>query len=267
MLPQFEEAAKSLEPGEVSEVVQTAHGHHLIRLEERRTPTREQFAERLRRQRGRQAAAEYLATLERQAAPRPEGNVVAVVRQLALDPAADLPEGTGDTLVRYESGAVTVADARRFLRRQRPEVRQQIATAGEPAIHQGVLQPLLRSRLVEAAARRQGVEASAEDIAGAVEVLRGQVRDAARQLGLLDVRAATAGEEVDLEAVIGDLIAKTARNEVPVVTLGPVSQVLRARYPSTLRDDRAVLVEQRLRELRGTGADPTAAPAPDTATD
>ena len=151
-----------------------------------------------------------------------------------------------------------------------PRVRMDDAKVAELAAsvaEKGVLQPLLRSRLVEAAARRQGVEASAEDIAGAVEVLRGQVRDAARQLGLLDVRAATAGEEVDLEAVIGDLIAKTARNEVPVVTLGPVSQVLRARYPSTLRDDRAVLVEQRLRELRGTGADPTAAPAPDTATD
>ena len=108
------------------------------------------------------------------------------------------------------------------------------------------------------------MEASAEDIAAAVEVLRGQVRDAARQLGLLDIRPAPAGEEVDLEAVIGELIAKTARNEVPVVTLGPVSQVLRARYPSTLRDDRAVLVEQRLLELRGTGVDQAAAPAPDT---
>ncbi len=265
MLPQFEAAAKSLEPGEVSEVVQTAHGHHLIRLEERRTPTREQFAERLRRQRGREASAQYLSTLERQAAPRIHGDVTALIRQLALDPAADLPEGTSDTLMTYESGAVTVADARRFLRRQPSEVRQQIAGAGEPVIRQGVLQPLLRGRLVDAAARRQGLEASAEDVAAAVETLRGQVREAARQLGLLDVRPANPGEEVDLEPVIADLIAKTARDELPVVTLGPVSQVLRARYPSTLRDDRAVLVEQRLRELRGPTTEQTPAPATDSA--
>ena len=45
MVPPFEKAALALEPGAVSEVVESPFGYHVIRLEERRAETAVPFEE------------------------------------------------------------------------------------------------------------------------------------------------------------------------------------------------------------------------------
>lgn len=74
MVPAFEKLAFSLKPGEVSDPVRTAVGWHVLKLEERRAvgllPLAElkpQIEEKLRREQGERAAAQYVKTL-RQAA-------------------------------------------------------------------------------------------------------------------------------------------------------------------------------------------------------
>jgi peptidyl-prolyl cis-trans isomerase C len=45
MLPEFEEAAFALEPGALSDVVETDYGFHLLRVEEKRAPALQPYAE------------------------------------------------------------------------------------------------------------------------------------------------------------------------------------------------------------------------------
>ncbi|MBI5556790.1 MAG: peptidylprolyl isomerase [Deltaproteobacteria bacterium] len=68
MAPEFEKAAFSLKPGEVSEIVQTNFGFHLIRLEERKEPVvqpisavREQLTKALTIEKKKKTVDEYVA--------------------------------------------------------------------------------------------------------------------------------------------------------------------------------------------------------------
>ncbi len=262
MVPPFEEAAFALEPGEVSEPVETRDGYHLIQLEERRTPTREQFRQRLQRQRSAQALNAYIEALEERASPDYSSNAAAVARQLAREPAGEggeageAGEGEGaasDTLVRFEGGALTLRDVDAHLRDQPPQVRSRIASADPERLVEGLLRPLVRQQLLEREARRQGLEPSVADKERSAASIRQRLVEVTRQLGLLALPEAgdeETGQGAALDQAVSELLREMVRGEREVVRLGgALSQVLRAQYPTELRDDRTVLVARRLEEL------------------
>ncbi len=67
MVPPFEEAAFSLEPGTISEIVQSQFGYHLIKSEERRTLTEDEVRDDLRKQMGNQVLRSWIAELQEDA--------------------------------------------------------------------------------------------------------------------------------------------------------------------------------------------------------
>jgi hypothetical protein len=247
MMPPFEAAAYALEPGEVSAPVETSYGWHLIRLEERRTPTLAQFRQLVQRQ----SLVAYVDSLEGHAELQIGTAAVETVRRIARDLAVPGPETAPP--VRYRNGTVTVQDVQRYIAGQRPHVRAEIADASDDRIVLGVLRPLARQKLLDEEARRHGLDPGPEDIEAEMAKIRQELTDAARSHGLLTVRgdeAADAGRAVATEQAVRELIRQVAQDQRDVRFLGPVSQVLREHYRFRVRDDMTLLVVRRLEELR-----------------
>ena len=86
MIPAFAEVAFALEPGEISGVVHTAFGFHVIKVEERRPPTTQSFDE---------ASARIHTLLEQQKTGQSVGKVLesltanATIQPLITEPAAE----------------------------------------------------------------------------------------------------------------------------------------------------------------------------------
>lgn len=257
MVPPFEEAAYGLEPGEVSEPVRTSYGYHLIRLEERRTPTEEQFRDRLERQRGAQALSEYIANLEKRANPRVDPEAVGAVRRIATDPAATI--SARDTLVRHHGGAITAEDVAGFLGTQPRQLRRQIGAAEPDRIIDGILRPILRQQLLLAEASGQAPSTTPQEREVTADTLRVRLRETARQLGLVPHPDSGAVGGAGVDQRVANVLRQMVQDERPVVPLGPLSLALRQRYGPELREDRAVLVVDRLRELRSSAAEAPAA--------
>jgi hypothetical protein len=260
----FERAVYALEPGDVSEPVQTSYGYHIVRVEERRTPTLEQFRDRVQRQRNAQAAAAYVVGLEERAGPRVEPGAPALIRELARGPATGLGPRGSEVLVRYDGGVITLGDVEDYLSSQSAQVRQQVAGAEEGQIAEGLLRPLVRLRLLEAEARRQGLEPRPEEQEAGAAGLRRELKEAARRAGLFPLPAdGGQGRGAAVDRAVGDLLAAIVQDDQEVLQLGPVSPILRGHYSVEIRTDRAVLVERRAEELRRGAGEPQAPPQPE----
>jgi parvulin-like peptidyl-prolyl isomerase len=254
-VPEFEEAAFALRPGEVSQPLRTLFGWHLVQMEERRTPTLEQF----RRQLEEEALSSYLDELEARTEPQITQQAVDQVRYLARNPAAGAGQ-EGGTLIAFDGGAVTVGDLRRHLGTFSPQARMEIATAPPERIVLGVLRPLIRQHLLDEEAGRQGLVPEAAEIEAEAARLRQRLRDAARQIGIAPVTAAGPEPAAALDPTIMEVLGQIARNERQVTGLGSLGHVLREHYGFKVRSDRANLVERRVLELRQQGGAPELTP-------
>jgi hypothetical protein len=254
MVAPFEQVVYALEPGEIGGPVETAYGYHLVRLEERRTPTREAFARRLEREHETQLAREFAVGLEQQARPRlRQGAAASIERLVGFGPASD-GEMAADTLVLFDGGAVTLMDIWNHLRRQPPEARDRLVGADAAALTERLIRPLVLQRLLTAEAHRRGLRWTEQDRQRREADVRQGLKEGARRLGLLDIRrdGDDAGAET-LTAAVERALLETIREDQGVIRVGPASFALRDHYPVEIRQDRTDLVVRRLEALRQDG--------------
>ncbi len=251
MVAGFEEAAFALEPGEVSDPVRTPFGVHVIRVEERETPSldevRDQFRERVQTQRVLSAESLYVAGLPRLETIEVREGAVDALRELAEDPDRTLSRRAASReLVRYEGGGVTAREIQEFIRHRPPGIRGQIEAAPDEQL-EGFLQDLGRTELLVEAAREAGhapSEAARDTIA---RETRARIVEATQVLGLMNV---TPGEDQSLEEAIQQEVMSYLEGILQgtrdVIPLGGVAFALREEYDVEVNDEAVDRVVEQL---------------------
>jgi hypothetical protein len=276
MVEPFEEAAFATEPGEVSEIVESQFGLHIIRVEDRRNPTfdeiRDDLAASIRQERVMQAESIFVAGVETAANVRVEDDAPAIMREVASQAGRPMSSRAASrALVRFEGGTFSAADFREFLASQPQELVGQVEGATDQELT-GLLDNLVRSELLVAEARRRGIEPDAEESRLVAEGLREQYREIARSVGVLELERES-GESTNraIDRRIREILEQVIRGETDVFPLQGLAMPLRNQFGAALSEDALARVVERVETLRAEGfegetppAVPATPPSPDT---
>jgi hypothetical protein len=243
MVLPFEEAVLELDPGEITGVVETPMGLHLIRLEERRVQgfadVAASFRVEVQSDRFQAAESSFVAALETRAGTRrAELESLDLARELASRPETRLSaRAARRPVVEWNGGALTVGELLDVLRSEQAGLRDQVTNGTDEDIS-SFLRGLTQRELLLAEARTSGLEPPRNLADSIADEVNGQLRAAARRLGLLDLDRAP-GEELDRaiargvnEAILGNLSGATQ-----VLPLGLIAFQLREAAAVTILDE------------------------------
>ena len=271
MVPEFEKAVLALKPGEISPVITTQYGYHIIRR-----PTYDQVkAQLLSASKGRSVAvaeSTYLAKLEANGKMEVKKGAVATVKALANDPDAYRRDNT--VLATSAAGKFTTARLVGWLETLPPNARvlDQIKQMPDSMVTQLVKRYAL-NELVLRQADSAKIQVDPAQLAQLHTSFTNAVRTAWAQLGVtppsLQDSAKSEGAREKLAAKrINDYFARMIQEQAPFVPVPtPVSNILRSKYKYSLNDagfDRAVEEASKIRNsadsARTAAQPPTAIP-------
>ncbi|HET9636340.1 MAG TPA: peptidylprolyl isomerase [Gemmatimonadaceae bacterium] len=269
MVPEFEKALVALKPGEISPVIETPYGYHIIRR-----PTYDQIkTQLLQASKGRSVAvaeSTYLARLEQSGKIDVKKGAVATIRALGNDPDAYRRDNT--VLATSTAGKFTTARLVGWLETLPPQARilDQIRQAPDSNLAQ-IVRTFVRNELVLKQADSAKITIDPAELTQLHSQFVSAVQNAWAQLGVspqsLTDSANKGGDKEKVAAQrIDEYFARMIQEQAPFVPVPtPVSNILRQKYKNSLNDagfDRAV---QEAAKIRNTADSTRSAGQPATA--
>ncbi|HET9777297.1 MAG TPA: peptidylprolyl isomerase [Gemmatimonadaceae bacterium] len=271
MIPEFERALLALQPGQISPVIETSYGYHIIRR-----PTYDQIRTQLiQASKGKSVAAAestYLAKLEQAGRIEIKKGAATTVRALGNDPDAYRHDNT--VLATSTAGKFTSARLVGWLETLPPQARvlDQIKQSPDSLLVQ-LVRNFVKNELVLKQADSAGIKVDSAELNQIHSSFLNAVHTDWAQLGItpqsLSDSAKSDGEREKLVAHrIDDYFTRMVQEAAPFVSVPtPLSNVLRAKYKYSFNDagvDRAVQEAARIRSsadsARSAAQPPTAVP-------
>lgn len=268
-VPAFENALLALKPGEISPVIQTQYGYHIIHR-----PTYEQVkSQLLAASKGRSVAvaeSTYLAKLEANGKIEIRKDAATTVRALGNDPDAYRRDNT--VLATSSAGKFTASRLVGWLETLPPQARvlDQIKQSPDSLLLQ-LVRNFVKNELVLKQADSAKLQADPAELAQLHASFTNAVRSAWTQLGVtptaLTDSAKSEGDREKLAAKrIDDYFTRMVQEQAPFVAVPtPLSNILREKFKYSFNDagfDRAV---QEAAKIRSSADSARSASQPTTA--
>ncbi|MFI5310833.1 MAG: peptidylprolyl isomerase [Gemmatimonadales bacterium] len=254
MVKEFEQTVLSLKPGQVSGLVQTQFGFHIIKRETW-DEAKDKYAAQYRKVAAQSAESTFLAGMEKNAAVTVKPGVAKTVRAVAED--LDSYRNDNTVLATWHGGDLTAARLARWMAAFPPQqrVREQIAQAPDSVVPTFV-RNLTRQELLIRAADSAKLTLDTSDVNGIRRAFSGSLMNSMNGLniapGQLKDSAKTVAEREHLaNGRVDAYLDKLLKNETQFVEVSePITVALRKKYEArvvTAGIERAVAEVGRLK--------------------